>query len=89
MEKILDPEYEINLARLYKRNYMKALDNEFGEMAKDVKMKVRMMKPEEFMKMVQSDELAEISYVYDESQREGRLNVIRATFGMKLKEESI
>lgn len=87
--RIQSGEYLAERTRLYKRNYMKALDNVFGEDAKDVKMKVRMMKPEDFRKMVESDELAEIGYIYDPSAKAGRLNQIRATFGMKLKEEDL
>ena len=77
--RIQSGEYLEERTRLYKRNYMKALDNVFGDDAKDIKMKVRMMKPEQFRKMVESNELAEINYVYDPSARTG----------MKLKEEDL
>ena len=87
--RIQSGEYLVERTRLYKRNYMQALDNVFGEDAKDVKMKVRMMKPEDFRKMVMRDELAEIGYIYDPSAKAGRLNQIRATFGMKQKEEDL
>ena len=82
-------EYLDDKTRLYKRNYMKALDNAFGDDAKDVKMKVRMMKPEDFRALVEKDELAEIGYIYDPSARAGKLNQIRATFGMKEKDEDL
>lgn len=81
--------YITERVKLYKRNYMTALEREFGDAAKDVKMHVRMMKPVEFMRMVQSDELLEIGFIYDDSAKSGRLNQIRAGFGMKLKEEEI
>lgn len=87
--RIQSGEYLEERTRLYKRNYMKALDNIFGDDAKDVKMKVRMMKPEQFRKLVESDELAEIGYIYDPSARAGKLNQIRASFGMKPKEEDL
>lgn len=87
--RIQSGEYLEERTRLYKRNYMQALDNVFGEDAKDIKMKVRMMKPEQFRKMVEGDELLEISYVYDPSARTGKMNQIRASFGMKLKEEDL
>ena len=87
--RIQSGEYLEDRTRLYKRNYMKALDNAFGDDAKDVKMKVRMMKPADFRKMVESDELAEIGYIYDPSARAGKLNQIRATFGMKEKDEDL
>lgn len=88
-DRIRSGEYLDDATRLYKRNYMKALDNAFGESAKDIKMKVRMMKPEEFRKMVESNELAEIGYVYDPSAQAGKLNQIRTAFGMRQKEEDL
>ena len=87
--RIQSGEYLEERTRLYKRNYMQALDNVFGEDAKDIKMKVRMMKPEQFRKMVESDELLEIGYIYDPSARTGKMNQIRASFGMKLKEDDL
>lgn len=87
--RIQSGEYLEDRTRLYKRNYMQALDNVFGEDAKDIKMKVRMMKPEQFRKMVESDELLEIGYIYDPSARTGKMNQIRASFGMKLKEDDL
>lgn len=82
-------QYLEDRTRLYKRNYMKALDNAFGDEAKDVKMKVRMMKPEDFRKLVESDELAEIGYIYDPQSRSAKLNQIRSSFNMKQKEDDM
>ena len=84
--------YILERTRHYKSNYMKALDNVYGDEAKDVKMYVRMMKPEKFREMVEKDELLEIFYVYPGSSnadKGSRLNQIRQSFGMKLKEEEI
>ena len=75
--------------RDYKRNYMTAIDNVFGDDAKDVKMKIRMMTPSDYREMVEKDELLEISYIYDPSERTAKLNQIRASLGMKLKEDEI
>ena len=88
-ERIRTGEHLDEMTRLYKRNYMKALDNVFGDDAKDVKMKIRMMKPEEYRRLVESDELTEISYVYDPQARAGKLNQIRASLGMKQKEDEL
>ena len=52
-------------------------------------MKIRMMKPNDYMRMVASNEEMEISYIYDLQQLEGKLNQIRASLHMKLKEEPI
>lgn len=81
------PTYLDDRTRLYKRNHMQALENVFGDDAKDVMMKIRMMKPEEYRKMLQSDEMLEINYIYDPSARSGKLNQIRQSLGMALKEE--
>lgn len=87
LERVNSPEYLDERTRDYKRNYSAALDNVFGDEAKDVKMKIRMMKPEEYRKIVEQDEDLEISYIYDVSERTAKLNKIRRALGMKEKEE--
>lgn len=87
LKKINSPTYIDDRTRMYKRNHMKAIQEAYGDDAKDVLMKIRMMKPEEYRKLVQSDENLEIGYIYDPSQRAGKLNQIRASLGMKLKDE--
>ena len=89
LEKINSGAYVKERIRLYKRNHMKAIENVFGSDAKDVLMKIRMMPQDEYMKLIQSDEMLEVGYVYDPSEMEGKLNQIRAALGMKLKEEPI
>ena len=89
LERVNSSDYIEDRVRLYKRNHMQALENVFGDDAKDVMMKIRMMKPDKYMKMIQSDEMLEIGYIYDPSARSGKLNQIRASLGMKLKEEEI
>lgn len=88
--RIQSGEYLEDVTRLYKRNYMRALDNVFGEDAAGVKMKVRMMKPEDFRRLVETlgDEM-EIGYIYDPISRTGKLNQIRANLGMKPLEEDL
>lgn len=89
LERVNQKDYITERVRLYKRNHIKAMENVFGDDAKDIAMKIRMMKPAEYMKMVQSDEMLEISYIYDPSARSGKMNQIRASLGMKLKEEEV
>lgn len=89
LHRVNQKDYIGERVKLYKRNHMKALENAFGDEAKDIMMKIRMMKPAEYMKMVQSDEMLEISYIYDPSARTGKMNQIRASMGMKLKEDNI
>lgn len=87
LKKINSPSYLDDRTRLYKRNHMKALENVFGDDAKDVIMKIRMMKPEEYRKRLQADEFLEVNYIYDPSARSGKLNQIRQSLGMSEKEE--
>ena len=89
LKKVNSRDYLTERIRQYKRNHMKAIENAFGDDAKDIIMRIRMMKPKDYMKMVQSNEDLEISYIYDPSARDGKMNQIRASLGMKLKEEQI
>lgn len=89
LQRVNSRDYIEDRIRMYKRNHMKALENAFGDEAKDVMMKIRMMKPKDYMKMLQQDESLEISYIYDPTARSGKLNQIRASMGMKLKDESM
>ena len=86
LHRVNSPDYIDDRIRMYKRNHMKALENAFGDDAKDVIMKIRMMKPKDYMKLIQSDEDLEVSYIYDPSARNGKLNRIRLALGMKEKE---
>jgi len=88
LEKANSPDYVVEKIRDYKRNHMQAIREAFGSDADDVLMKIRMMKPDDYMKLVQSDETLEISFVYDASDV-NKLNVIRSALGMKLKEDYI
>lgn len=87
LERVNTRDYVTERVRLYKRNHMKAIENAYGDDAKDILMKIRMMKPKDYMEMIQKDENLEISYIYDPSARSGKLNQIRASLGMNLKEE--
>ena len=86
--RIQSGEYLEDRTRLYKANYMKAIDNVFGEAGAGVRMKVRMMKPEKFRELVETmgDEM-EIGYIYDPQARMGKLNKIRSLLGMQELEE--
>lgn len=88
LKRVERPDYVTEKVREYKRNYMKGLDSEFGANAKDLKMKIRMMKPADFMKMIQTNENLEISELYPvgDSKAE-RLNRLRAEWGMNPKDD--
>lgn len=89
LERVLSDDYIVDRIRLYKRNHIKAIENVFGDDAKDVVMKIRMMKPKDYMQMIQSDEMLEVNYIYDPSDKQGKLNQIRGSLGMNLKEDYI
>ena len=86
--RIQSGEYLEDRTRLYKFNYMKAIDNVFGDAGSGVKMKIRMMKPAKFRELVETlgDEM-EIGYIYDPQARIGKLNKIRSLLGMRELEE--
>lgn len=80
--RIQSGDYLDDMTRLYKRNYMKAVQNELQD--EGIAMKVRMMKPADFRKLVEaSGDDMEISYVYDPAARMARRNRIRELLGMK------
>ena len=80
--RIQSGEYLEEKTKLYKRNYIKAVQNELGDAG--IAMKIRMMKPEEFRKFVEEHgEDMEISYIYDPVKRQAKQNHIRAILGMK------
>lgn len=81
--RIQSGEYLEDATRLYKRNYMKALDNVFGKEANGIKMKIRMMKPEDYRKLVESNEDLEIGYLYDPDDLDAKRAQIRKCLGMK------
>ena len=71
--------------KLYKRNHIKAIQSIGGD-SKDIEMKIRMMKPEEYRKYVAGDDKVQIWFAYDNKQGEDKLNQIRHSLGMKMKE---
>lgn len=87
LERVNSPTYLDDRARLYKRNLSQAIKNAYGyEDSKDILMKIRTMKPREFMKLVATDETLEISYMYNPNGDDEKLNEIRDSLGMKLKD---
>lgn len=87
--RIQSGEYLDDMTRAYKRNHMKAIENVFGDEAKDVVIKIRMMKPEQYRELIQKEEDLEVGYVYDPSAMRGKLAQIRQALGMKQKEEDM
>lgn len=84
--KINTGEWLEDKTRLYKANMRKALGNVYGDEAKDISMKIQMMKPADFRKLIMENENLEISYQYLPSERTAKLNQLRRTLGMKEKD---
>lgn len=84
-----DPQaYVEDKIRGYKRNFTKALRENFGDEAKDIEMKIRMMKPQQYMELVESNDELRIEYVYpDKDGASWKLEEMRAALGMPSKEE--
>ena len=88
LKRVNSPNYLDDRIRAYKRNFTKTLESVYGDEAKDVIMKVRMMKPRDYMRMVESDESLEIGAVIpSDAKVPGRLNELRRSLGMKEKPE--
>lgn len=79
-------EYLNDRTRLYKANHMQALKNVFGDDAKDVIMKIRMMPVAKYREMIENDIFLEVNFIYDPSEMQGKLNQIRKSLNMKEKE---
>lgn len=80
--RIQSGEYLADRTRLYKQNYIKAVKDELDDPG--IAMKIRMMKPEDFRKLVEEKgEDMEISYVYDPAAKIARRNKIRSLLNMK------
>ena len=87
LKKVSGENYLPERARLYKRNFSKALLEQYSyDECSDILMKIRMMKPEEYVKNLASHEELEIGYVYEDLEREG-LNSIRAALGLSPKDD--
>lgn len=87
LERVNSDDYLNIMTRQYKRNYITALENVHGENAKDIAMKVRMMKPEKFRELIEKEELIEINDIYHEDDKAAARERLRASFGMKSKDE--
>ena len=87
LDRVNSKDYLDERTRLYKRNYIKAIDDVHGDDAKDIKMKIRMMRPAEFRKLIEGEELAEINDVYAPEDKAASREKLRAVFGMKSKED--
>ena len=87
VDRVNSPDYVVKRARQYKENYKKAILQHYSyDEASDVLMKIRMMKPEDYIRNVATNEELEIGYVYGAENREAKLNAIRSALGLKHRE---
>ena len=84
--RIQSGEYLSDRTKLYKENHIKALENVFGDTAKDVVEHIRNMDEKVYREMLQKDEFLEVGYIYDPSAMAGKLNQIRRSLKMAGKE---
>lgn len=85
LEKVASTDYLEYRTKLYKRNYMEALQNQYGMypgLLKGVLMKVRMMKPEAFAQLVGMDRLFQIKEHYSLGGTLDRLKAVREKLGL-------
>lgn len=87
LARVNSKDYIKERVRQYKRNHIKAIRENLGD--EGIAMKIQMMKPEDYMRLVQSNEdILEIHFVYPGSEsQQGKINQIRMALGMEIKEE--
>lgn len=94
LNRVNSKDYIGERARLYKRNYQTALTDPHSGLGlayddvSDILMKIRTMKPDEYIKQVASNEELEIGYLYDDGNGsiQQKLNSIRSALGLKHRE---
>lgn len=94
LNRVNSKNYVADRARLYKRNYQTALTDPHSGLGlayddvSDILMKIRTMKPEDYIQQVASNEELEIGYLYDDGNGSiaNKLNAIRSALGLKHRE---
>lgn len=88
LERVKSGEYLDDRTRLWKKNYVKAIENVHGkEAAKDITNKIRSMRLKDFRKMAEQDELVDIAHVYLESDKVVARAELRKIFNVKQVDE--
>lgn len=94
LERVTSKDYLSERTKLYKRNYIQALRENYAyDDVKDIIMKVKTMPQEKYRELVAKDEVLEIRYLYgtkgsdsDDAMLE-QLNEIRGSLGMEPKDD--
>lgn len=85
-ERAASRDYEEYRAKLYKKNYMEALKNQYGEfpeLLKGALMKVRMTPLSKFAELVGTDRLGQIKEHYSLGGKLERLKALREKLGLR------
>lgn len=88
LKKVNSPNYLHKRAKEYKRNFIEGLRRVYGyDDTNDIVHKIQFMNWEKFMKIVTTDETLEIGYASSSLEPiYEKLNEVRASLGMKLKD---
>lgn len=85
-QKAADRDYLDYRGKLYKRNLMKSIENnfpEFPELTKGILMKIRMMPQKEFQKLIGSNRALQIGFMYNTGDVISRLMTMRDSLGLR------
>lgn len=88
LERVNHPNYINERGKLYKRNYLRTLrENYAWDDIKDIYMKIQTMPQDKYMREVTSNEELEIGFLPSDDSAASLLNPIRAALGLKEKDE--
>lgn len=86
LDRVADTDYLEYRTKLYKRNLMNTIQEKYGQYPDQIKgiiMKIRMMKPAEFQKLIASDRLFQIKEHYNLYGDINRLKNMRERLGLR------
>lgn len=84
--RIQSGEYLNDRTALYRENHIKALENVFGDEAKDVIGQIQDMDLKDYREMIQRNEFMEVNFIYDPAAMSAKLNQIRRSLKMPAQE---
>jgi hypothetical protein len=76
IEKMVSPEAKNERMEMYKANYLKGLENAFGEYAKDLIEMLKEIPADLFVDTFYKEQEATIEFIYDPLQMESKLNIL-------------
>lgn len=82
INKQVKPNYYSKRQKQYKENYIIALNNVFGELAKNLIKKVRSMSIDEFMNLYYTEDIANVDFMYEFTDLLIKLSELEILFGI-------